>query len=87
MKNGLFKLAHSDLVKGSVVAILAGAILPILAIFQSEGFTVATANWSAIGVLAANGAIAGFAAYLVKNFFSTNDGAVLGAIGGPSDKA
>lgn len=83
MANGLFKLNLSDVQKAIVMAVLTGAALPIIAAVQTPGFSVTTVSWQAVGVLAINGAIIGFVSYLVKNFFSTNNGAVLGAIGAP----
>lgn len=81
--NGLFTLGWNDVTKGLVMAILTGLILPIAAAVQSPGFSLETANWYAILILAANGAIVGFVGYMMKNFFSTNDGALFGKIGKP----
>lgn len=81
MNSGIFKLDLKDVAKGAVTALLAGFTLPILAMVQTPGFDIFAANWHQVGVIAINGAVAGFVAYIVKNFFSTSDGKVLGSIG------
>lgn len=83
MPSGLFKLNLSDVQKAVVMAVITGAALPIIAAVQTPGFSILTTNWEQVGVLAINGAVIGFVGYLVKNFFSTTDGAVFGAIGKP----
>lgn len=80
--NGMFNLNLNDISKALVMAVLTGAILPIAAIIQTPGFSVLTVNWGQVGILALNGAIIGFTAYIIKNFFSDANGAVLGKIGG-----
>lgn len=79
--SSMFTINVKDVVKGLVVAVLTGVALPVLAIFQTPGFDIATTNWHAVLVLAENGALAGFAGYIIKNFFSNNQGQVLGKIG------
>jgi len=74
----IFSINLNDLKKGLVVAILSGAVLPVLAMIQTPGFDISTANWNAVLVLAINGAITGFASYIAKNFVSDDSGRVLG---------
>ncbi len=62
------------------MAVLGGFALPILAAIQTPGFSLDIVNWHAVLVLALNGAIASFASYLVKNFFSDSEGKVFGKI-------
>lgn len=81
MNSDLFKIDLSDVAKGAVTAVLSGLALPILAIVQTPGFNIFTADWNQIWILAVNGAVAGFVAYIVKNFFSDSQGRVLGSIG------
>lgn len=77
----MFKLNVSDVLKGLVMAVLAGIALPVSIIMQSSGFNILTANWSQIGSIALTGAFVGFVSYIVKNFLSDSSGAVLGKIG------
>lgn len=70
-----------DVGKGAITALVAGFALPVLAAVQTPGFDIFTVDYHSVLVLAINGAIAGFVAYMVKNFFSTSDGRVLGKIG------
>ncbi len=77
----MFHLTLSDWQKAFVMAVLGGFILPLDVIVQAHGFSIATANWAEIGVIAANGAVVSGLGYLVKNFFSDQTGAVLGKIG------
>lgn len=81
MNTQMFSINIKDVSKALVMAVLTGAFLPILAVFQTPGFDITTANWSALGVLAMNGAILGFVSYIVKNFFSDKDGKLFGKIG------
>lgn len=81
MNTKLFSIDIKDVTKALVMAVLSGAVLPVSAIIQTPGFDFATANWDAIFSLAINGAVAGFVSYLVKNFFSDEQGKVFGHIG------
>lgn len=74
----LYSINLKDVTKGLLVAVLIGILQPVLIILKSPGFDFATANWSVIFEVATNGAIAGFASYLMKNFFSDEEGKVLG---------
>lgn len=77
----LFRLDSSDWIKGLVVAIISGFLLPIFAIIQTPDFNIANADWHGVFVLAINGALTGLVAYLSKNFLSDSEGKVLGKIG------
>lgn len=81
MKTNMFSINGKDVLKGLAMAALSGAILPVSLILQEPSFTVANANWALIGNLALNGAITGFFAYIVKNFFSDSEGKLFGKIG------
>lgn len=81
MKNGMFTWSLSDVQKGLIMAVLGGAFLPIAAIVQTPGFSITSVNWSAVLDLSLTGAAVSFVGYMVKNFFSTHDGAVFGRIG------
>lgn len=77
----MFSINLKDVQKALVMAVLSGAALPVLAAVQTPGFDITNANWHAIVILAANGAVAGFVTYIVKNFFSNSQGQVFGKIG------
>ncbi len=81
MNTKLFSIDIKDVSKALVMAVLSGAGMPILAIVQTPGFDITTANWSAIGSLAINGAVLGFISYIIKNFVSDENGKVFGKIG------
>lgn len=77
----LFKLNSSDFLRGLVMAVLGGFMLPVLAAIQTPDFSIMTVAWSQVFVLAANGAVASFGAYLLKNLFSDSQGKFGGVIG------
>jgi hypothetical protein len=81
MKSGMFQLTSGDFLRGLVMAILSGILLPVLAAIQTPDFSILTVNWHAVFVLAINGGITGIAAYLVKNLFTDNSGKFAGKIG------
>lgn len=74
----IFQINAKDVIFGLVVALVAGFVLPILAMFQSPGFDIAHANWSAILNLGFNGAVAGFASFITTKFFTDSQGTPLG---------
>lgn len=80
MKNGIFTLDWKSVARGAIVAVLSGIALPVLAAVQTPGFDILTVNWHQVLILAVNGGIAGFAAYLVKSFFSDKQGNVFGKV-------
>lgn len=81
MKSQLFSIDLKDVSKALVMAVLSGALLPVMAVLQTPGFDISTANWSAIISVALNGAVLGFVSYIAKSFLSTEDGRVFGRIG------
>lgn len=76
----LFNLNLGDLGRGLVVAILSGIALPVLAAIQTPGFSIETANWHYITILAVNGGLAAMAGYLTKNVFTNSEGKFMGKI-------
>ena len=76
----MFNLDLGDVGRGLVMAVLGGFALPILAAIQTPDFSFTTTNWEGVLILALNGAIAAFASYLFKNFFSDSEGKVFGKI-------
>lgn len=87
MPSGKFSVNLADVQKALIMAIISGAMLPIAAIVQTPGFSVATTNWGVIGILALNGAFVGFVSYIVKNFLSDSSGGVLGTRFGSTQQA
>lgn len=81
MNTPMFHLNLSDWQKAFVMAVLGGIFLPLDVVVQAHGFSIATANWGELGIIAANGAVVSGVGYLVKNFFSDQNGQVLGHIG------
>lgn len=81
MNSNIFRLDWKDVAKGAIMALLGGVALPVLAAIQTPGFDIFQANWNSILVLAANGGVAAFAAYILKNLFSDDQGRVFGKIG------
>jgi hypothetical protein len=77
----MYSIDIKDVSKALVMAVLSGAGMPILAIVQTPGFDITTANWHQIGVLAVNGAVLGFFTYIIKNFFSDENNKIFGKIG------
>lgn len=73
-------LSLDDIKRGLITAVLSGLTLPLLAVFQTPGFDVFAADWHAISVLAVNGAVAGFMAYISKNFLTAENGLLFGKI-------
>lgn len=63
------------------MAIGAGIVLPLSLIVQTQGFSIAHANWSNILDIALTGAFTGCIVYLAKNYFSDESGKFAGKIG------
>ncbi len=68
MNSTMFRFDMKDVSKGLVTAGIVGFFLPILVMFQTPGFDIFNADWHSVLVIALNGALAGFAGYLAKNF-------------------
>lgn len=81
MPSQLFALNKADFLKGAVVAVISGFILPILLILQSPDFQLNAVVWHQLLVIGMNGAVSGFAAYITKNLFTDENGKVFGKIG------
>lgn len=73
MNNGLFKVNLSDVLRGAVVAVFAGAFLAVSAAVYQVGFDVFSADWLSIGKSAVNAGFYAFFGYMLKNFFSPKD--------------
>lgn len=78
--NGLFTLDWKSVARGLIIAVLSGIALPVLAAIQTPGFDISTINWHGVWILALNGGLAGGAAYIVKSFFSDNQGQIFGKV-------
>lgn len=70
-------LNKSDYVKGLVVAVLVTVIGAIQQALTAHGLDLSSYDWTGIGKMAVECAIA----YLMKNLMSTSDGKVMGVIG------
>lgn len=89
----IYKLGSSDFIKGAITAIAAGAVVAIgtllHGVFGAPNFDVFSIDWVSLGHDMINatviGAEGGFSGYIVKNFFSDQNGAVLGKWGGTKD--
>ena len=77
----LFTINFKDVSKALIMAILSGALLPVMAVIQTPEFDITRINWSMIGMLALNGAFLGFVSYLTKNFFSNEKGQIVTPLG------
>lgn len=75
----MFTLNWNDIVKALVVAILTGAFISIMGVFNSQ-FDVFTANWVVIGKQAVNGGFYALIGYIVKNFITADNGKVAGIL-------
>jgi len=80
-QTGYLRLTSGDFVRGLVMAVLSGVLLPLSAAIQTPGFSIDTVNWHGVFVLAANGAIIGFVGYIIKNLATNDEGKVLGTLG------
>ena len=84
-----FALNSKDFIKGIVTAVYAGAALGAFAVLQgifgAPGFDLFTLDWGVVMHNAVNaaavGAEAGFSGYVIKNFFSDQDGKALTPMG------
>ena len=84
MTNGLFKISLNQLGISAANAVLTAVIVAVGGVVATSGFSVFSANWAAVGMLATNTAVITFFGFLVSELTSTNSGAVFGAI--PFDK-
>jgi hypothetical protein len=77
MNSSFFRLDSSDLAKGVALAVITAVLGALQQALTAHGLDVGAYDWALIGQTAG----AAFIAYLGKNFFSTEDGKVLGFIG------
>ena len=77
MNSKIFNLNLKDVSKGIAVAVLTSVVVYLAEQLQVPGFDFALFDW---GTILNVGLSAGLA-YLVKNFFSTSEGKLLGMIG------
>lgn len=89
MKSPIFSINLKDVGKGLATAVFAGAALAVFAVlqgvFNSPGFDLFSIDWISVAHSALNAAVigaeGGFTGYIMKNFFSDQDGKVFGKIG------
>lgn len=77
MNSKIFNLNLKDVAKGLAVAVITAVVVYLGDVLQAPGFDFATFDWGSI----LNIGLSAGLAYLVKNFFSTNEGKFLGMIG------
>jgi len=75
----MFTLNWNDVLRGLVVAILTGAFVSVMGLFDSS-FDVFTADWIAIFKQAVNGGFYAFVGYIIKNFITSTDGRIAGVL-------
>lgn len=83
---GMFKISLGDVGKGLLMAILAPSFVALTAVLgvviQAPGFDVFSVNWHVLGHNLINTEIVvsygAFVGYLAKNFFTDNQGNLLG---------
>lgn len=81
MQSSLFKLGAKDFLKGLVMAVIGGVLLPIVVMIQTPGFTLANLQIAQLISIAETGAVVGLVSYLAKNFVSDSEGKIFGRIG------
>jgi len=81
MQSNPYSLNVKDVIRGLFVALFGGIVLPVLAIIQTPGFDIFSANWGAILTVAINGGVAAFIGYIAKNFISDEKGRVITPFG------
>lgn len=77
MKSEIFKLNYKDFVKGLALAVIAVVIGALQQGLTAHGFDFASYDWSGILKLSVEAGLS----YLVKNYFSNEQGQVFGRIG------
>lgn len=84
----LYRLQSNDFVKGAISAVIAAVAFAVwnvlMPILQAPDFDVTAVAWRVVCshalVVALNAAIAAFAGYIGKNFFTASNGKVFGKI-------
>lgn len=77
MNSTLFTLNYKDFAKGLALAVIAVVLGAIQQALSAHGFDFASYDWIGIFKLALEAGIA----YLIKNYFSNEQGQVFGRIG------
>ncbi len=81
MQSELYRICKSDVVKGLVMAVLAGVLMTIWSVVSQSGFDAFATDWSEVLRSVINVSIVSFFAYIMKNLLTDEDGKVLGVIG------
>ena len=76
----LFHVKMKDAGQALVNAVIAGVVIALAGVAQQSGFDVFSADWAAIGKIAFNAAFAAFVGSLGKDFLTTKEGNLLGAV-------
>lgn len=76
----MFILNKGDYVRGAVTAAFAGSFVAVGGVVLQTGFDAFSANWAEIGMLAVNAGFASFFGYLMKNFFTDENGKMFGVL-------
>lgn len=76
----MFKLNQGDVTRGAVTAGFAGAFMVIGTVVLQSGFDVFTADWASIGKMSVNAGFASFVGYIMKNFFTDENGKMFGVL-------
>lgn len=76
----MFTLNQGDILRGAVTAVFTGILFVVGGAVMASGFDAFTADWTAIGKAAVNAGLASFVGYLMKNFFTDDDGRIFGKI-------
>ena len=77
MNSQFLRLNWKNIVNGLVVAVGGAVVGTIGNTISTGGFDIFTYDWSGIGKIAITAGLA----YLIKKFFSTEDGKTFGKIG------
>lgn len=77
MNSTLFTLNYKDFAKGLALAVIAVVLGAVQQGLSAHGFDFASYDWSGIIKLAVEAGLS----YLIKNYFSNQNGQVFGRIG------
>jgi len=80
MQNGFLTLSKNSVLDSVVNAVFTAVLFAVGATVGSAGFDVFTADWGMVFHVAINAGFVALVGTLGKNFVSTNDGKVFGAI-------
>lgn len=76
--SGLFKINLQDVSKSIALVVIVAFLGAVQQAITAHGFDIGSYDWSSIFDLSMTAGIG----YLIKNYLSTSNGAVLGKIGG-----